>query len=289
MQQTELIRITDKILYMLPEDETDRPILAAISGVNRTLIVDAGNSSTHAELFLKKLAKNQVTKIDLLVLTHWHWDHVFGMHRMNLPTIAHRETAKKLEKMVGLDYSDEALDQRVKEGREISFSAENIKKEFPTRRDITIVTPTVTFEQRIEVDLGGTSCLIEHVGGDHSPDSCVVFVKEEKVLFLGDCLYPDYYTGEWKYTSAKTLKLLDQLQEYDAEIFVISHRRNPLSKSEFHDEVRLFREICAISQKKKDNKRAIMEELSHSLGRELKEDQLRLIDYFIHGLEAIQQ
>lgn len=284
MHQTELRRITDKILYMLPVDETDRPILAAITGANRTLVMDAGNSSNHAELFQNELAKNHIVTIDFLVLTHWHWDHVFGMHRMNVPTIAHRETAKKLETMVGLDYSDEALDQRVKEGKEISFSAENIKREFPSPiRDITIVTPTVTFESRIEVDLGGTSCLIEHVGGDHSLDSCVVFVKEEKVLFLGDCLYPDYYTGEWKYTSAKTLKLIDKLEEYDAEIYVISHRHNPLSKAEFHDEIRLYREMCDIIQKGMDSRGAIIEELSNRLGVEISDKQLQIVDCFING------
>ncbi len=56
-----------------------------------------------------------------------------------------------------------------------------------------MVLPDVTFDQRIEIDLGEVTCVVQHVGGDHAADSVIVYVKEEKILFLGDCIFPKIY------------------------------------------------------------------------------------------------
>jgi glyoxylase-like metal-dependent hydrolase (beta-lactamase superfamily II) len=44
----------------------------------------------------------------------------------------------------------------------------------------------MTFEDEVQIDLGGITCIIKHVGGDHADDSVVIYIKEEKILFLGD-------------------------------------------------------------------------------------------------------
>ncbi|WP_289139642.1 MBL fold metallo-hydrolase [uncultured Brevibacillus sp.] len=287
MLKTILRRITDHIIYMPHDDHTDRPILASISGANLTLGIDAGNSSVHANLFLQELAKHNEKKIDFLVLTHWHWDHVFGCSRMNLPIISHVGTQEQLVKLQGLAWTDEALDERVKAGSEIPFCAEMIKKEFPTHRDIRIETPSIVFEQKLELDLGGVNCLIEHVGGDHSSDSCIVYVKEDKVLFLGDCLYPDYYNGDWKYTTQNVLVLLDRLQTYDADHYIISHR-DPLTKAEFQQEADFYRKISTLLGQHGNDHSAICAGLSHFIGRALIEEELFIVDWFVNGFKMNQ-
>lgn len=45
MQQ--LVRVSERFVYLPPYQETDRPVLAAISGDKYTLIIDAGNSADH--------------------------------------------------------------------------------------------------------------------------------------------------------------------------------------------------------------------------------------------------
>ncbi len=93
--QTKLKKITDNILYLPADDNTDRPILAAICGDKKTLLIDSGNSSNHARLFLEELKRNNVKSPDYVVITHWHWDHIFGIQEMSLPTIASKETGEK--------------------------------------------------------------------------------------------------------------------------------------------------------------------------------------------------
>ena len=36
----------------------------------------------------------------------------------------------------------------------------------------------------MELDLGEVTCVLKHVGGDHAHDSVVMYIKEEKILFL---------------------------------------------------------------------------------------------------------
>ncbi|MFP3381085.1 MBL fold metallo-hydrolase, partial [Bacillus sp. SIMBA_069] len=80
------------------------------------------------------------------------------------------------------------------------------------RSEISIVPPTVVFEDRLEIDLGQVTCILQHVGGDHAQDSIVLYVKEAKTLFLGDCLAPDIYAREWSYTPAAFLELMDKIE-----------------------------------------------------------------------------
>lgn len=279
-----LRRISDKIVFLPPDSKTDRPILAAISGAKRTLIVDGGNSPAHAELFLHELNKNDVNKIDLLVVTHWHWDHVFGIGRMNVPTIAHSETKRQIDNMLQLSWTDDALDQRVQEGTEISFCAEMIKKEFPDDRKIVLTSPDIVFSGKLDLDLGGVHCVIEHVGGDHASDSCIVYVEEEKVIFLGDCLYQDVYSKKMKYTTQNTLDMLQKLEQYHADIYVLSHEM-PLSRSQYLKFVDLLKELCALSQESLSDKKTTLDVLAANLKRDLDEEDMETIQYFLNGLE----
>lgn len=62
-----------------------------------------------------------------------------------------------------------------------------MKKEYELISDIKITSPDIVFADKLLFALGGINCVIERVGGDHSPDSTVIYVAEEGVLFLGDC------------------------------------------------------------------------------------------------------
>ena len=192
MKLQKLTKMSERLYYLSPVQETDRPILGAVIGEEKTIVIDAGNSSQHANLFLQKLQEIGVNP-DLIVLTHWHWDHVFGMQEMGIPSISLEVTYANIKGMQSLSWEDEELDQRVREGTEIQFCADAIKLEFGKERDIHVQLPTNTFENRMTIELGGLTCEIEHVGGDHSSDSCVIFIPEEKALFVGDCLYANMY------------------------------------------------------------------------------------------------
>jgi glyoxylase-like metal-dependent hydrolase (beta-lactamase superfamily II) len=195
------------------------------------------------------LEEYNIARPDFVVLTHWHLDHIFGLSSLTeAVSISSKATMKEMEKLIPLSWTDEALDERVKEGTEIEFRASCIKKEFGANRDIHITLPTVVFENELEIDLGGVSCLLKLVGGDHASDSVVIYIKEEELLFLGDCIYPDIFTSKRNYTTKGTRELAAFLEQFDAETYILSHWK-PISKDEFNQEMQLLKAVAYYTEK----------------------------------------
>ncbi|MBT2601863.1 MBL fold metallo-hydrolase [Bacillus sp. ISL-53] len=277
-----LQHLSKHIAYLPPVQETDRPVLAAVTGNKKTLIIDAGNSVSHARLFKDELLRNDISG-NFLVLTHSHWDHVFGLENIKIPVICQEKTYTNIKGMQQLSWEDQALDQRVEEGTEIPFCADAIKLEHGTNREITFPLPDIIFEKTMTIDLGNITCIIEHVGGDHAQDSCIIYVQEEKTLFLGDCLYANLYAEKWNYTAEQALLLLKKIEAYDAETYILSHHARPCTKLEMEAELKLMKE-CARAVVEHRGNRALMEqELAKELKRDLTEDELETIGFFVNG------
>lgn len=220
-------------VYGMKAGPPDRPSLCAIVGARRTVMLDAGASDIHAREFLEGLAAHGVRPPDLVVLTHWHWDHVFGAAEIGVPVIAHQMTAAQLAVMGGQAWDDDALDARVESGEEIAFCADNIKLELPEPRSVRIAQADVIFGDALDLELGGVRCLIRHVGGDHAADACVVYVPEDTLLFLGDCLYDDIYSPTRHYTRAKAFPVIDKLLSFDAQTYIEGHNPVPVDRAGF--------------------------------------------------------
>ena len=275
---------TPHVHWLTAEASTDRPVLGAISGESATLIVDAGNSPAHAALFLEELARLQLAPLKYLVLTHWHWDHVFGTQTINLPTFAHVETKRIVTEMAHLDWGDRALDRRVEEGSETASCRDNIKKELPDRRGLVIRPPEISFDAPIELDLGGVTCQIVPVDGDHTPGSTVVYVAEDKVLFLGDCLSEDYYSGPASYTTRNLFPLIERVLGFDADIYLGGHATQTMSRAEMEADLMMIKAIGEAVDRIGLDRAAVMAALPGVLGAPLNEDQVEIADSFLAGL-----
>lgn len=276
-------KIGNTFSYITPVSLTDRPILGMVVGNNKTLMIDAGNSEDHANYFIQKTLKQENATPDMVVLTHWHWDHIFGLPALpHAVSIASAKTRKEMEKLLPFSWSDEAIDERVREGTEIEFCAKAIKEEYKNHLEIQVVLPDVMFDRRMEIDLGGVTCVVQHVGGDHAADSVIVYVKEEKILFLADCIYPKMYAEKVHYTVKEILRLLDELDAFDADTYIPSHQR-PWTKEEFRQETDILRMMAKFTDLCGGDKQKITKEYQHYVNRELKEDELETIAYFVNG------
>ncbi|BAK17908.1 Zn-dependent hydrolase, including glyoxylase [Solibacillus silvestris StLB046] len=276
-------KIGKSFWYITSVSLTDRPILGMVVGSKKTLMIDAGNSEEHMHYFLNELQKREVPNPDLVVLTHWHWDHIFGLSALpDTVSIASKETEREMEKLIPFSWSDEAIDARVNEGVEIEFCAKAIKEEYTNHRNIKITLPDITIEKRAEINLGDVTCIVQQVGGDHAADSVIVYIKEEKILFLGDCIYPRMYAEKVHYTISETLRLLDVLETFDAETFIPSHQQ-PISKEAFDKEVVMLRTIAKYTEVCKGDLPTIVKEYENYVKRELTEDELETISHFADG------
>lgn len=270
---------------MHAEHETDRPILAAIAGSRRTLLMDAGNSPAHARLFREELKRQGIRLPELLVLTHWHWDHTFGMAEWGIPAAAHGKTGEALKVLAEVAWSEESLEGLIGQGFASESTVRNIRKEYGGRyEEIRVAEPEVLFEEGLTIDLGGVRCRIERVESDHSPDSCFLYVEEDRILFTGDALGPSVYGGPRRYTPERFLRLLEQVKSYGAELVVESHG-HPMDKESFALDVKPWEELARIASSMPGAERGqVAEALRLALGcKELAPDLEKSVEFFVQG------
>src|SRR2546423_4496069 len=183
-----LTKISEHVFWM-PPGPPDRPSVCAVVGDRRTLMLDAGSSNAHTREFLDALWAETGARPSAVVYTHSHWDHVFGGAELGGYVIAHASTAERLIELAGRDWSDGGLDRRVAAGDASPEHAAHVKEELPSPRTVEVAPADIVFQDGLDVELGGITVRVRHVGGDHSAESCVMCVEPDRVLFLGDCLW----------------------------------------------------------------------------------------------------
>jgi len=277
-------QLTSRIWYQTPVSETDRPILAVVRGEKHQLMIDAGNSSAHAALFLEEMKKHNLGSPDLLALTHWHWDHIFGMKHLRLPSMATQQTITRMKEMQPYAWTDAALQERMDQGIEIPFCADAIKLEFGTTRDIEVVLPTIGFTGQLEIDLGGVQCQLIEIENDHSPGSLLVYIPEERVVFLGDAMYADIFSSKWNYTVERTTRLLAAIDRLEADYYVWSHGE-AMPKSEFEEEVNMLRRAIRVTEATGGRLKDMRILYAEETGRSLTEDETETLIYFANGVK----
>ena len=282
-----LQRISEHV-YWLPPAKPDRPSLCAVVGEDATLMLDAGASDAHARLFLDALAAENVAPPIAVVLTHSDWDHVFGAAEVGAPVIAHRLTDARLADLAATDWSDEALDARVDAGERSPQHAANIKEEMPAPRTVRVARADTTFEEGLDLELGGVTVRVRHVGGDHAADSTVIYAEPDRLLFLGDALYES--TGGEAGGAARTLTaeralpLVDAVLAFAAELYVEGHTDTVMPRAEaveLLDQIRWAGTLVGSSASL--DEATVLAAAREDLGDEPSELQTDLVRAFVAG------
>ena len=286
-----LQRITEHV-YWLPPAKPDRPSLCAVVGEHTTVMLDAGSSDAHARLFLDALAAEGVAPPTAVVLTHSDWDHVFGAAEVGAPVIAHRLTDERLAELAATDWSDEALDARVAAGIRSPQHAANVKAELPAPRTVRVARAETLFDEGLNLELGGATVQVRHVGGDHASDSTVMYVEQDRLLFLGDALY-ESTGGEAggalrTLTAERALPLLDAVLAFDAERYVEGHTDAVMPRAEATALMDAFRWAARLVDEHAAGGGALDAEATfaaarEALGREPSEDEAGLVRAFAAG------
>ncbi len=182
-----LKRLSERIWYMPFEEERDRPNLGYVKGDKRNLAIDAGHSEAHIREFYALLQKEGLALPSLTVLTHWHWDHTFAMHAVNGLTLANEKTNEHLLeciKKIEANGPDEFLNLY-----------DSIRKEYEGGKEMIVVPADITFEGDITIDLGGCTVRLLQTKAPHTDDSTLIYVCEDKTLFVGDATCAEFPNG----------------------------------------------------------------------------------------------
>lgn len=210
-----LNRLTDRIYFLEHDPQVDRPMLAYLKGEKFSLAIDAGYSASHVRDFYREIEAEQFKKPDFTVLTHWHYDHTFGMHAISGISIAHEKTnefLKKQQEQAGnIDYMET-----------LKREDAHFRKEYNGQERVHIVLSDVTFSDKMTLDLGGMTARIFHTVSPHSEDTVCVYVPEEKTLFLGDSTSEDFFNGGYM-DKDKLQALIQMIRATDCNCCMVSH------------------------------------------------------------------
>ncbi|MGC7872629.1 MBL fold metallo-hydrolase [Desulfosporosinus sp. SYSU MS00001] len=224
----ELRQLTDRVFYSLYNKEVDRPVLGYINGRKYSLMVDSGNSKRHVQLFNEAIINEGLRKPDFIAITHWHWDHSFGMNAIEGITFANKKTNEKLAEIAKWKWTDSEMKKRLETKLEIEFADSSIRKEYPVLSEILVTTSDISYDGTMEIDLGDIVAELHPIVSPHSEDCTCIFVPQERVLFIGDAVGVDYYNNCYL-DKSKLNSLLIAIEGIDFDICVMGHA-DPASK-----------------------------------------------------------
>lgn len=209
----ELKKLNEHIWYMPYESERDRPNLGYVKGKNWSLAIDAGHSEAHTKEFYALLEKENLPLPALTVLTHWHWDHTFGMHSVNGLTLANEKTNR---------YLAEWKNKIEKNGPAEFFALhESIRKEYSENKEVIVKLADIVYSEEMTLDLGGCTVKVIQSQAPHTDDSTLVYIENDKTLFLGDAACKDFFTGIKEPDLRK--KLADTIRQLNPKTCVEGH------------------------------------------------------------------
>ncbi|MBQ6560531.1 MAG: MBL fold metallo-hydrolase [Erysipelotrichaceae bacterium] len=192
---SKLIRLSDRFFVYPYEERTDRPNLYYILGDDYSVAVDAGNSWRHVHEFYDALKEMNFPLPSYTVISHWHWDHTFGLNAIHGVSLSSQKTHDKLSEVMKWSWTIEAMKQREIEGLDIPFCTEHILIEYPDLNEIRVVTTDEIIGQETEMDLGGIQIRIIPAPSTHTDDALYVYLPSEKALIVEDADCEDFYHG----------------------------------------------------------------------------------------------
>lgn len=182
--------------------------LGLIVGDEAAAAIDSGGSIAEARSFIAAIREITDKPVRYLVNTHMHPDHLFG-------NAAFRDIGAVL---VGHRNLPAALEAR----GEFYLKSYRGQLGDALMKDIEIVPPTITVEDRLELDLGQRRIELRAWEAAHTDNDLTVFDAESRTLFAGDLVFMNHLPT-LDGSLLGWLRQTPQLRAIDAERVVPGH------------------------------------------------------------------
>ena len=184
------------------------------------VVIDALGSPALAEALIAVIRTVTAQPIRFVIVTHYHADHIYGLQAfkaLGATVIAHR---------AGLAYlNSETARLRLTASRE---------ELFPWIDDNTHLVPADRWLGAVtDLELGGETFHIRHVGPAHTPEDLVVHAEHAGVMFAGDLVFRGRIPYVGQADSGQWIASLGQLINLKPRIVVPGH--GPISSDPLPD------------------------------------------------------
>ena len=142
-------RIREHVYIKAPEGYSDMPTIGYIKGDAFSLLFEAGASKHHVQDIKRDLKEMNLPLPSLVAVSHWHWDHSFGLKEWKVPTIAGKETNKVLKRLSSYKWDEDSIKERIQKKEEIIFCHEMMKREYGDTNSIKVVPASLEFQKEL--------------------------------------------------------------------------------------------------------------------------------------------
>ncbi len=214
--QAGLTRISENVYsYVDVKKAVPRNSFGANAGIvigkEGILVVDTLISAKEAKRFLSDIRAVSDKPLRYVVNTHHHPDHSFGnseFAKLGAIIIDQENIGKILAR-----YDEAAVTSAVKR---IGLTDEDMQGTGKWH-------PSLTFTDKLTVDLGDQKVELVFRGHSHTEDSITVYLPDKKILFAGDILFTNYHTNIMDADLKGWNQALEEILAVNAAIIVPGH------------------------------------------------------------------
>ncbi|MEN8376101.1 MAG: MBL fold metallo-hydrolase [Gemmatimonadota bacterium] len=223
-----------------------------VVGEAGVLVVDAHASPSASRAFLRELGRLTDLPVTHLVNTHWHTDHTMGNAAFveanpDVAIIATRATAEAMATLGRAAYQADVDTLPVSADRRRTWASERLGPQGQELSEATAarllrsadlrdaqarelaqtdyLEPTLTFQDRLRIDLGDRVVEVRSLGPAHTVGDAVVWLSNERILAAGDLLEDAFPWIDANSDVAGWAQALGFLRALDAAVVLPAHGR----------------------------------------------------------------
>lgn len=256
--------LTENVFVMVRPDWVRMFVVGNISVIktNEGLIVfDGGNNSEVALNAIKEIKKDTDLPVKYLVISHGHIDHTGGISEFKrewpaMEIIGHNTLYPYMKRNVDRvkNFAKTNFERWNKRDSLISEVEREYKDSKPLQeyfrqyylKDVlalakhyektTISLPAITFEDSLNIYLGGKQFKIFKAGNAHTPSDILIYIPDEKILLTGDVVTRPVPYGFTK-DGEEWIEVIDKLLNLEINWVVPGHGE-PLNGKEYLHKLR---------------------------------------------------
>jgi len=219
------------------------------------LVFDTNGTPDASAAVLSEIRTLTAQPVRWIVNSHWHWDHWYGtqtyVNAFPGVRIVSHEKNRALMAGPAIEFNHPFLDEqlpgyianlekRAAASADLKPLLEADKAFLDAKKNVRLVMPTVTFSDRMAIELGERHIEVLNFGRGVTPGDTVVYLPNEKILLLGDLIVNPVtfalsgFPTEW-------LRVLEKVDRLDATTIVTGHGAPLQDKILLHATMDVFR------------------------------------------------